>query len=379
MTKFISREQLYTQVWTEPFTKLGPKHNVSPTDLRKLCQKFLIPIPVQGHWQRIAFGKKIEMPPLKSYTCFTLRLKKKKVLLKTKETTPAITVKSKVSTPIIKYKINVKHSLMNPHPIIARTRDSLKSQKTNDYGLLWAGGDCVDIRISPANYKHVLRVLDALFKWFEKHGYTIVSSNSYYGTYIEIDGERVQIAVDEKSKVTKTTLVDNGYWTHTEREYTPSNKVSLLIKSYTWRGNLRRTWSAGKLYTLEEVLPMFIDGIFVFATKMKEERLQREKEAREQKEARRQKKYKVQCEELEQKMIARLENEVKNWHLSMQLKSYILAVEEKAKIQEGEILSPETIAWIEWANIHLDEIDPLRGSLPSYAKAEDVLKMEDII
>lgn len=73
MIKYINREQLYKQVWREPFTKLAPKHNVSATDLRKVCDKFCIPVFKQGHWQRIYFGHKVEVPdclgnPIKSYT-----------------------------------------------------------------------------------------------------------------------------------------------------------------------------------------------------------------------------------------------------------------------------------------------------------------------
>jgi len=57
-----------------------------------------------------------------------------------------------------------------------------------------------------------------------------------------------------------------------------------LIKSYA--GNARKTWSAGKLYTLEELLPSFIDEIFKFAAAKKENRIRREKDEKEREEAR---------------------------------------------------------------------------------------------
>lgn len=375
MIKFINREQLHKKVWSKPFTKIAPKHNISATDLRKLCNKFLIPIPQMGHWQKIAFGKKIDIPPLPSYKCFSLRIKKKKAIQNIKEIVPNIKVIKPINVQTKKHKIIVKQTLTNPHPIIAKTRDNLKSKKADEYGMIVSGNNCADIRISPANYKKVLRVLDALFKWFENKGYEIGISNGY-GTYIMIDDERIQIAVEEKSQITKTTLVNNGYWTRTEREYTPSNKISLLIKNYS--GNTRRTWSAGKLYTLEELLPAFIDGIFNFATVMKDNRLIREKRDREREEARIQKKYKLQCEELENDMINQLEKQAKNWNFTIQLQSYILAVEDKAKMEQGEILTKDTRDWIKWANQHLDKINPLKGSLPYYTKAEDLLNIEDI-
>jgi hypothetical protein len=374
MIKFINREQLYKQVWREPFTKLAPKHNVSATDLRKLCNKFLIPVPQLGHWQKIAFGKIVEMPALQSYKYFSLRIKKKKAIPKIKEIVAAIKLAKPIVRPPKKHKITVKNTLTSPHPIITKTRDRLKSQKPDEYGMIVSGRDCADIRISPVNYKQVLRVLDALFKWFEKKGYKADVANGY-GTYIIIDEEKVQIAVEEKAQVTKTTLVNNGYWTHTEREYTPSNKISLLIKSYG--GNSRRTWSAGKLYTLEELLPSFIDGIFDFVTAKKENKIRREKEEKEREEARILKKYNLHCAELEKNMIEQLEKQAKDWNFTMQLQSYILAMEAKAKDQNKNI-PIDTFKWLEWANQHLDKINPLKGALPSYTKAKKLLKIEDI-
>ena len=76
-TRFIHREQLYKQVWSEPFTKLAPRYNLSPTELRKLCNKLWIPVPKVGHWSKIAFGKVVDIPPLPKYQCYSLNMPKK--------------------------------------------------------------------------------------------------------------------------------------------------------------------------------------------------------------------------------------------------------------------------------------------------------------
>ena len=183
MIKFIHREQLYKQVWSEPFTKLAPKHNISATELRKLCNMFSIPIPQMGHWQKIAFGKKIEIPSLPIYNRFSIPIPKmghwqkiafghiieipllshyKSFTLQVKSSKEVIS-KAKIHKPIVtptkKHKITVRNTLTSPHPIIARTRDRLKSRKPDEYGMIHSEDDCVDIRISPANYKKVLRVI----------------------------------------------------------------------------------------------------------------------------------------------------------------------------------------------------------------------------
>ncbi len=356
MIKLINREQLYKHIWSNPFTKLAPKYDISATDLRKLCNKFSIPIPKMGHWQKIAFGHILETPPLTNYNTFTLRIKKpiatKKILKKTSN----VKVEKPVTVPQKKQKVIVKQTLSSPHPLIAKTRDRLQSRKPDEYGMIHSGGDCIDIRISQNKYKEVLRVLDALFKWFEKRGYEIDVTRKY-GIYIKIDDEEIEIAVEEKSTITKTTIINDGYWTRTEREYTPSGKVSLLIKSYA--NNTRKTWSAGKLYTLEELLPSFIDGIFNFATAKKENRVRREIEDREREKARILKKYNLHCAELERNMIEQLEKQTKNWNFTVQLQSYISAVENKAKAQ-NKIIPIDTLKWLDWANQYLDKINPLK-------------------
>ncbi|EDZ62087.1 hypothetical protein SMGD1_0205 [Sulfurimonas gotlandica GD1] len=372
MLKFINREQLYKHVWSNPFTKLALKYNVSAVELKKLCNKFLIPVPKMGHWQKIAFGKEIYIPPLTSYKYISVLLKKRKAIPVIKGIASNIKLKKTIFLAAKKTKITVKQTLTSPHTIIAKTRDSLKSKKIDEYGMITSGKDCADIRISPANYKKVLRVLDALFKWFENRGYEVNTSNGY-GTCIIIDKEKIQIAVEEKSTVTNTTVVGDGFWKRTEREYTPSNKISLLIKSYN--GNTRRTWSAGKLYTLEELLPSFIDGILNFATAMKENKLRREEEDRKRKEARILKRYNSHCEELEKNMIEQLEKQAKDWNFTMQLQNYISAIDDKAKKENGGTLTKDMLKWIEWANQYLDKINPLNGSLPYYSKAEELLSI----
>ena len=165
MIKLINREQLYKHIWSNPFTKLAPKYDISATDLRKLCNKFSIPIPKMGHWQKIAFGHIIDTPPLLNYYTFTLRIKKQIATQKILNKISHVKVEKPVIVPPKKHKVIVKQTLSNPHPIIAKTRDWLKSRKPDEYGMIHSGNDCVDIRISPNNYKEVLRVLDALFKW----------------------------------------------------------------------------------------------------------------------------------------------------------------------------------------------------------------------
>jgi len=71
-------------------------------------------------------------------------------------------------------------------------------------------------------------------------------------------------------------------------------------------------------------------------------------------------------------MLEQLEKQTKDWNFTIQLQSYISAVEKKAKAQNKNI-PIDTLKWLEWANQHLDKINPLKGALPSYTDADKLL------
>jgi hypothetical protein len=58
------RDELYAEVWQTPLTQLCKKYGLSDNGLRKVCKAMNIPLPVAGHWARIAAGQKIARKPL---------------------------------------------------------------------------------------------------------------------------------------------------------------------------------------------------------------------------------------------------------------------------------------------------------------------------
>jgi hypothetical protein len=58
------RAQLYEEVWTTPLTQLAKKYSLSDNGLRKICIAMNIPLPVAGHWAKVAAGKQVPRPPL---------------------------------------------------------------------------------------------------------------------------------------------------------------------------------------------------------------------------------------------------------------------------------------------------------------------------
>jgi len=60
----LTREEIYDLVWEKPVSHLAEELGVKPSELRGYCVKFEIPLPEQGHWSRVQFGKEVTKTPL---------------------------------------------------------------------------------------------------------------------------------------------------------------------------------------------------------------------------------------------------------------------------------------------------------------------------
>src|SRR6187549_20249 len=60
----ITREDLYTQIWSEPATRLAQRYDVSSSYLARVCEALNVPHPPRGYWARKVVGEKIPVPPL---------------------------------------------------------------------------------------------------------------------------------------------------------------------------------------------------------------------------------------------------------------------------------------------------------------------------
>jgi hypothetical protein len=59
-----NREQLYSEIWEEPASKVAVKYGISDVMLGKVCRQLSIPVPGRGYWARKAAGHKLSRPPL---------------------------------------------------------------------------------------------------------------------------------------------------------------------------------------------------------------------------------------------------------------------------------------------------------------------------
>lgn len=60
----LSRDELYTMVWTDPMRTVAAGFAMSDVALRKYCITATIPVPERGYWAKLAAGKSVRQTPL---------------------------------------------------------------------------------------------------------------------------------------------------------------------------------------------------------------------------------------------------------------------------------------------------------------------------
>lgn len=376
MIRFINREQLHREVWNTPLTKLAPLYRLTPYEMKKLCDTFLIPLPKVGHWSKVAFGKTVQIAPLPVYEKCKLKIKKFNV---NKDVQPIVS--EKIEQEIIP-KISVKKNLTKPHSLTLKTLEALKKCRIDEYGMKKPWKEGFDLRVSKVNEKRAILIIDALCKWFEKNGIEINQPfNESTTTEVIIDDQRIRIKIEEKSKLTSKTLTKGwGNYEYYTREYTPTEQLSLVIDNYCWGCSLKKVWRDGKTSKVEDKLGEFVATIFQHAEWEKQRELRLKAEALERDKQRNLKKYNEKCEKLELEMLEELKKQSADLVQSKELIAYIEDVKSLAKQKwiSTNAYPKELIDWIDWAESYAYKLNPVNRGLPSYQKANEILKLEDI-
>lgn len=60
-----TREELHDLVWSEPLTKIALKFNLTSPAITSACKDMEVPVPPNGHWQKVKYGKGIPVPALR--------------------------------------------------------------------------------------------------------------------------------------------------------------------------------------------------------------------------------------------------------------------------------------------------------------------------
>ena len=166
VSALLSRTELHALVWAEPLRHLARRFGISDQCLAKLCDRFDIPRPRPGHWNKVAAGKEIAMPalpPAKAGMDETIEITPQPAGGMAMEGDPALAAARQNGKAV-----RVAERLSDPHPIIAgwlanRREAIARGRLVYD---IWPNRPVRAAPFTPVERRR-LRILDALFKALE--------------------------------------------------------------------------------------------------------------------------------------------------------------------------------------------------------------------
>jgi hypothetical protein len=176
----VSRDDLYTLVWTEAMTTVAARFGVSANYLARVCEYLNVPHPNRGYWAKLTVGKAAKRPPLPA-------ARPGEVLQWTKgtgvprENSPSVATIEKRTG-----RLDGTSTSDRPvrHQLVANVREFFEAGRLSEVGYLRPfKRNLVDIFVSRETLSYALDTANELFMAFEDRGHrvTLASMENFIG------------------------------------------------------------------------------------------------------------------------------------------------------------------------------------------------------
>jgi len=366
-----TREQLYELVWSEPMTKAATQFDISDVGLKKICLRNGIPVPGRGYWRRLETGKRVKKTPLPA------RPNGENIILRGHTAAEAakqeqVQQKSEAELSIEELPENrlvVSERLSNPHPLTTATKQQLEKW-ADQYGITRSGGpQLFRVRVSKPSIPRALRIIDALFKAFDKRVWKVKAATYDRGSAsVTIDEEQVEFTLEEPThqrahELTAQEKKDkerSGSAWAPRFDYVAGGKLTLKITSYYWGTGLRTSWKDREGSTVETKLNEFLAGMRLVAGYRRQETNRREEEERRREELIARQREIQRRKDAEAKAVRALFDDAALWKQVHRVREYVAAIRTGAA-ERGQSIEPSSDIgqWLEWAESNAHGKDPL--------------------
>jgi hypothetical protein len=264
-------------------------------------------------------------------------------------------------------KIEVPSQLADPHPLVAQTVIAFRRAKPDRRGYLQPKQPCLSAEVTLDSSDRAMCIFDALLKALEARGYVtaIRKNGEAHLTEVHIGDEAVAIALTERVDRVERKDAKREYSWMIEYDWIATGKLTLRI-DHAWVHGSRQTWSDGKQQKVENCLNSIIVGLVFVAEGMRERRLEWEERDRLRHEAEERRLVELRRREEEEARIRALLHTVALRRTARDVREYVEAA--RAMTGSNCPVSPELTAWLQWAELYADRIDPL---LPAPSVPED--------
>lgn len=357
-----TRTELHNLVWSEPLLSLSKKYNISDVGLRKICIRLNIPLPMNGHWQKVQYGKKVGktlLPPADKEEVITFSIRDENSGEIVNELSPLKGLQKEIEWQLKDILVVPEH-LTNPDKLVIITRDKLNGKfKYTDSDYYQRCNKTLNIRVSKEQVSRVLRFIDTFIKALYARGHSIIVEAG--NTYLLIKDEKIKINIREKTKRVKS-VKQNGLWISYDYVYT-GKLVFKVDQTF-----IDREWTEGTVL-FENQLSVILAKLEILADILKQKNLEI-RLWREDYDRKRQieKDYQKRKED---DLLAFKDtlNKAERWHKAANLRNYINEVELKATANNN--LTEETKTWLFWARKKADWYDPFVESYDEHLNGVD--------
>ena len=348
----LTRKELYDLVWTQPLSRLAKKYKITDNGLRKICKRMNIPIPAMGHWQKIQYGKKVNITKL------PLKYEGKDEITLGQKGEDDVNVDS----PIVQQRRLIQTidqsndlSLIVPNRMSSRPDKLIRS--TMDYynavrkyyrshnGTHPDRINVLNIEVTEENNPRALRILDTIIKVLRSRKHEVIADHST--TYVVIGDEKVKFRLREKQRVSDTKTSYGGR----QMESTGEFVFVIDISSYT-----RKEVKDGQ-EPIESKISTIIAMLELEGERMRVERIASEIRRKQWEEQQRIERELRDRQEKEAKAFKKLFLQAVRLHQTNIIRNYIQTVEANA-MKKGNI-TEEFTQWLAWAEQKVSWYDPL--------------------
>jgi hypothetical protein len=227
----LTRAELYKLVWSEPVSKIAPRFGISDVGFSKLCRRVDVPLPPQGYWVKLKYGKHVPKPRLKPAA-------------NGDDETVLITESEKAATEVpddiaasIAYEADSNHQIAVPvsttrwHPIVAKWFEEDKHPQQPIYGF------ATRVKVDALERRRRILV-SVLLQAFEKRGWAVAAKDRYDFT-VHMFGETVEFRIDRRMRQVRVPL------TPAEQQYMHGDDKVVTEATDELRIRLRRNSSYG--------------------------------------------------------------------------------------------------------------------------------------
>jgi hypothetical protein len=359
----LTRQELYGLVWAHPVTHLAKRFGISDQGLAKICDRFDIPRPAQGHWNKLAAGKPVTtrpLPPARSDMAKTIR-----VTPVSGERSVEPATQAALATARDRAKpLQIAERLVRPHPIIAgwvaRRENEIKtSEQIYDRRLKRL--------VRPSAFtpqeRRRHRMLDALLKALEAHKIAVTESERFE-LFATSGREKIGFQLRAKLQQVRRPLTpDEQRWRSAGDKAYRLELIEtdiLIFEVKGWLpGGLQRNWQDGRKGTIETMAGDILATLLAAIPLMVAEREQREK-AEERRRIETQRRYELeQQRKLEENRFRRLLEHAGRWRDAELARSFVAALRAAIPNPTDIVDGKPASEWLDWAEERVAQHDPL--------------------